>query len=86
MGYDSGDSSPFDFELNGIPFGSKSKGKLSPRSYPIQCERKWKHSFLGAARQTKENNTVETGTSRHHGESIEGHPVRLSDIITALSY
>ena len=28
------------------PFGSKSKGKLLPRSYPIQCERKWKYSFL----------------------------------------
>ena len=28
------------------PFGSKSKGKLSPRSYPIQCERKGKYSFL----------------------------------------
>ena len=48
MGYDCGDSFPFDFEPKGIPFGSKSKGKLSPRSYPIQCERKWKHSFLSA--------------------------------------
>ena len=48
MGYDRGDSFPFDFELNGIPFGSKSKGKLSLRSYPIQCERKWIHSFLSA--------------------------------------
>ena len=46
MGYDRGDSFPFDFEPNGFPFGSKSKGKLSPRSYPIQCERKWKYSFL----------------------------------------
>ena len=46
MGYDRGDSFPLDFEPNGIPFGSKSKRKLSPRSYPIQCERKWKHSFL----------------------------------------
>ena len=46
MEYDRGDSFPFDFEPNGIPFGSKLKGKLSPRSYPIQCERKWKHSFL----------------------------------------
>ena len=46
MGYDRGDSFPFDFESNGFPFGSKSKGKLSPRSYPIQCERKWKCSFL----------------------------------------
>ena len=46
MGYDRGDSFPSDFETNGIPFGSKSKEKLSPRSYPIQCERKWKYSFL----------------------------------------
>ena len=48
MGYDRGDSFPFDFEPNGILFGSKSKGKLSPRSYPIKFEMKWKHSFLGA--------------------------------------
>ena len=34
MGYGCGDSFPFDFEPNRIPFGSKSKGKLSPRSYP----------------------------------------------------
>ena len=34
------------FEPNGLPFGSKSKGKLSPRSYPIQLEGKWKYSFL----------------------------------------
>ena len=46
MEYDHGDSFPFDCESNGNPFGSKSKGKLSPRSYPIQCEMKWKHSFL----------------------------------------
>ena len=48
MGYDRGDSFPFDFEPNGFPFGSKSKGKLSPRSYPIQCERKLKYSFVSA--------------------------------------
>ena len=46
MGYDRGDSFPFDFEPNGISFGSKSKGKLSPRSYPIQGERKCKYRFL----------------------------------------
>ena len=46
MGYDRGDSFPFDFERNGNPFGSKLKGNLSPRSYPIQCEWKWKHSFF----------------------------------------
>ena len=39
MRYDHGDSFHFDFEPNGIPFGLKSKGKLSPRSYPIQCDR-----------------------------------------------
>ena len=49
MRYDRGDSFPFDFEPNGNPFGSKTKGKLSPRSYPIQCERKWKCSFLSVA-------------------------------------
>ena len=46
MGYGRGDSFPFDFEPNGFPFCSKSKGKLSPRSYPIQCERNWKYSFV----------------------------------------
>ena len=46
MVYDRGDSFPFDFEPNGFLFGSKLKGKLSPRSYPIQFERKWKTSFF----------------------------------------
>ena len=45
MGDDGGDSFLIDFESNRIPFGSKSKGKLSPRSYPIQVERKWKYCF-----------------------------------------
>ena len=40
IGYDHGDSFPFDFEPNENPFGSKSKGKLPSRSYPIQFERK----------------------------------------------
>ena len=38
MGYDHGDSFPFDFEPNGIPFGSKSKRKLSPWSYLKKME------------------------------------------------
>ena len=46
MGYDRGDNFPFDFEPNGVPSGSKSKGKLSPRSYPIQFERKQNTSFF----------------------------------------
>ena len=48
MGYDRGDSFSFDFESNGIPFVSKSKGELSPRSYHIQFERNWNASFLSA--------------------------------------
>ena len=56
MGYHRGDSFPFDFEPNGIPFGSKLKEKLSPRSYPIQCESKWKYSFL-SVRNKKNVNT-----------------------------
>ena len=54
MGYDHGDSFPFDFEPNGIPFGSKSRGKLSPRSYPVQCERKC--SFLSVRETHRKNN------------------------------
>ena len=48
LGYDRGDSFPFDLEPNGNPFGSKSKGKLSLRSYPYQFERKWNTIFLSA--------------------------------------
>ena len=55
MGYDHGDSFPFDFDPNGISFGSKSKGKLSPRSHPIHYERKWKYSFLNASLQYIKN-------------------------------
>ena len=46
MGYDHGDSYFFNSDPNGIPFSSKSKRKLSPRPYTIQCERKWNTSFL----------------------------------------
>ena len=45
MGNDRDDSFPFHFEPNRIQFGSKLKVK-SPRSYLIQCERKWKYRFL----------------------------------------
>ena len=51
MGYDRGDSFPFDFEPNGFSFGSKSKWKLSPRSYHIQFERKWNTSFLSVEKK-----------------------------------
>ena len=36
----------FSGQPNGIPSGSKSEGKRSPRSYSILFERKWKSSFL----------------------------------------
>ena len=49
MRYNHGDSFLFDFEPYGIPFSSKTIGKLSPQPYPIQCKKKWKHSFLSVA-------------------------------------
>ena len=50
--------------------------KQSPRSYPIQCERKWKYSFLSVDRKTTTDRLIavrETGVSRHQGGPIE-HP------------
>ena len=72
MGYDRRDSFPFDVELNGFPYDSKSEEKLSPRLYPIQFERKWENSFLdvkgrfGLAeknRQRKSNTTLHSNLS-----------------------
>ena len=81
MGYDRGDSFLFDLEPNVDPFGSKSKGKLSPRSYPIQCERKWKYSFLSVERQPHRKTVTDrliavrgTGVSRHQRDPIKGTP------------
>ena len=51
MGYGRGDCFPFDFEPKGNPFDSKSKGKQSPRPYPIQFERKWNTIFLSVPLQ-----------------------------------
>ena len=41
-----GDLFQFDCEQNEIIIGSKSKGKLSPRSHSIEFERKRKHNFV----------------------------------------
>ena len=58
MGYDRGDSYPFEFEPNAIIFGSKSKENLLPRSYPIQYERKWKYIFLSGCCRRDVNPTL----------------------------
>ena len=58
MGYDHGDSFPFDFEPNGFLFDSKSRGKLSPRSYPIQFERNWKCGFVSVQENLTANRRV----------------------------
>ena len=50
MGYNRGDSFPFDFEQHGISFSSKSKGKLSPQLFPIRYERKLKSSLFFSLR------------------------------------
>ena len=82
MGYGRGDSFPSDFEHKWYSIWfRKSKGKLSPRSYPIQCERKWKYSFLSVKRLSDRKNVTdkliavrEPGVSRHQGGPIEGPP------------
>jgi len=61
MGYECDDSFPFHFEPNGNQFGSKSEGKLSLRSYPIQFERKWNTSFSVVSEQK-----IETGLDKYH--------------------
>ena len=76
MVYNRGDSFPFDFERNGIPFGSKSKGKLSPRSYPIQCERNWKYSFLSVQRSEVQL-SERLASLGIMGRPIEGPPETL---------
>ena len=53
MGYDRDDSFPFDFKPNGSPFGSKSKGKRSPRTHPYEFGRKYKSTFLNVKRLTQ---------------------------------
>ena len=83
MEYDRGDSFPFDFEPNGIPFGPKSKGNLSPRSYPIQFERKWNTSFQSAAIRRRAARKI--GVCRHHEGPME-EPSEIPQTITALSY
>ena len=66
MGYDRGDSFPIAFEPNGVP-ENQMNGKLSPRSYPIQFERKSNTNFYHCIRRTA---TREVGGSRHHGDPI----------------
>ena len=65
MGYDRGDSFPFDFEPKGFPLGSKSKGKLLSWSYPMQCERNLKHSFI-SVRGTSDAKIAVLGTMAEH--------------------
>ena len=57
MEYDGGDSFPFDFESTGILFDWNSIWKLSPQSYSIKFERKWKSIYLSVKVEQKENKT-----------------------------
>ena len=70
MGYGCGDSFPFDFDPNGNPFGSKSKGKLSPQPYPIRFERKWKYSFLSVFCVLPKDINMRCGTAVFCGNEV----------------
>ena len=63
MLYDHSDSFSVNFERNEIPFGSKSNGKLSSRSYSIQFERNWKYSFLSVSVMDSSNRLSDRFTS-----------------------
>ena len=90
MGYHRSDSFPFDFEPNVIPFGSKSKGKLSPRSYLIQCERKWKFNFLSAVQSEVSHNWTNLKSRKQSSmHDIAAKDENVSELLcscTSLSY
>ena len=92
MGYDRGDSFPFDFEPNGFPFGLKSKGNLSPRSYPIQCERNWKYSFLSVHKTEHMENYITDKSPKSmkydnsHNPLLEETVAPKSDVTNLWSY
>ena len=53
----------------GMIMVTKSKGKLSPWSYPIQCERNWKYNFLSVPSNSLQHPRQEKG--RHVGLSVD---------------
>ena len=55
-----------------FPFGSKSKGKLSPRSYPIQFERKYKMLVFSVCR-----GSFSISFSQCKGNGMLVFPVRM---------
>ena len=81
MGYDRGDSFPLDFEPDGFPFDSKSKGKLSPRSDPIQFERKLNTCFLSVGSAVR-GTGVSQGGPTIVSLAIGGPPVKPPCIST----
>ena len=78
MGYDRGDRFPFDFEPNGNPFGSPSKGKCHHDHIPLNLKG---NGILVFSVQVER----EDGVSRHHGVKIEG-PSQLLQKINATLY
>ena len=81
MGYDRDDSFPFDFEPNGIPFGSKSKENCHHDHIPFNVKGNVNIVFLSVKRQPDRKTVTdrliavrETGVSWHHGGPIEGPP------------
>ena len=78
MGYDRKDIFPFDFEINGIPFGSKNRMENSPHDHiPFNVKGKGNTAFSVIDRKTSTDRLIavrETGISRHQEGPIEGPP------------
>ena len=63
---------------NGIPFGSKSEGKLLLRSHPIQFERKKNTSFLSASFVTGRKDSLVLTEGRYDARTsnVLEHPLQ----------
>ena len=80
MGYDRGDSFPYDFEPNRYPFGSKSKGKCHHDHIPFNMKRNGNIVF--SVHQPEAKNLApaawETCVSWHNGDPTNGPPLNSS--------
>ena len=82
MGYDQDDSFPFDFEQNGIPFGSKLNGKLSPHHIQFNVKEN-RNIVFSVYRKTSAVTSTdrETSVSQHNGAQLRGPLKALSIIV-----
>ena len=86
--FDRGDTFTFDVGPNGIFVWSKSKGKLSPRSYSLQFEKEYKSIFLRVSpAETLSKHILETPLEIYSGKASGNRiilPIKAIDIISLM--